>query len=121
MRYTLPKIKRLDHAGYKTTFENGETKPSRYFVMWFRRIENECGARIGTVSTKKVFHDAHDRNRARRLLREAFRLLQANIISCDIVLLARAQIKQAKCDDVVRELAHVLKKTNLWVSEGKDV
>ncbi len=47
------------------------------------RIET---ARLGLVVGKRVFPDAHDRNRARRVLRETFRKRRAQLPSVDLVV-----------------------------------
>ena len=43
-------------------------------------------ARLGLVVGKRVFPEAHDRNRARRILREAFRKRRAQLPSVDLVV-----------------------------------
>jgi len=43
-------------------------------------------ARLGLVVGKRVFPDAHDRNRARRVLRETFRQRRAQLPSVDLVV-----------------------------------
>jgi len=43
-------------------------------------------ARLGLVVGKRVFPDAHDRNRARRVLRETFRKRRAQLPSVDLVV-----------------------------------
>ena len=62
---------------------------------------------------------AVDRTRARRLLREAFRLHQPRLAQAvDVVLVARASIVGKRLGDVARDYVSALKKARLYREAG---
>ncbi len=81
---------------FEEAFATGEQFPSRTLVMWIRHGSG-ASRRLGVVASKRTFRRAVDRNRARRLLREAFRLNRHRLRpDVDVVLLARRRILEAK-------------------------
>ena len=111
----FPKALRLNSAGFRSTFENGKSLASRLFAMWILRIQGEGVGRAGTVASKRTFHDAVQRNRARRLLREAYRTQRAHLEpGVQLVLLARRMILKATSREVADEFRCQCRKAGIW-------
>lgn len=72
--------------------------------MWLRPGEG-ASLRLGVVASKRTFRRAVDRARAKRLLREAFRLNRGRLDGAyDVVLVARRRILEVKRPAVDRDL-----------------
>ncbi|MCR5751755.1 MAG: ribonuclease P protein component [Kiritimatiellae bacterium] len=102
---------RLPGAKYKRVFDRGRSIKGRLLVAWHLSSE-DADRQAGVVVSKKSFHDAVDRNRAKRVMREAFRLLVKEGAAperTEWVLIGRAALRGKKCGDVERELRWVFR------------
>ncbi len=101
---------RLPGKKYRDVFDRGRSERGRLLVAW--TLPNTgAGHQAGVVVSKKTFHDAVDRNRAKRLMREAFRLEAPGLEgSADWILIARAGIKGKRCDDVREDLRNLTRR-----------
>ena len=71
-------------------------------------------SRLGVVTSKKMVGGAVARSRARRLMRECFRLHQRELARpVDLVLVARPSIAGKKLADVEMDLMRVLRQARL--------
>ncbi len=78
--------------------------------------------RLGLTTGKKI-GGAVVRSRARRLMREAYRLIEAEneiVFGNLIVIAARTKIADAKMQDVRKDLLYCMKKLGLIKAERKD-
>ncbi len=65
-------------------------------------------ARLGITVPKRVVKFAHDRNRIKRLLREAFRQTRAQLPAIHLVILARGAIVGADNLSLRQDIARIL-------------
>ena len=91
-------------AKYKSVFDEGRVLRGRLLSAWVVR-HPDAGRNAGVVVSKKCFHDAVDRNRAKRIMREAFRLSVENVPEdSDWILVGRSSLRGKKTADVAAEL-----------------
>ncbi len=87
-------------------------------VIW-TRTGAEAALRVGVVASKRSFRRAVDRNKAKRLLREAFRLNRKFMVGdVDFVIVARMPIIRHRCQDVERELLYLAGKAGVRRNEA---
>ncbi len=98
---------RLNESEFKAVFGDSQKFFGRYVVLF---ISKATSRKVGFVASKKV-GNAVKRNRARRLMREAFLRVEPEIDpNKSYILVAKNAICSAKMWDVYEDLKKLLEK-----------
>ncbi len=101
---------RLPGSKYKRVFDRGRALRAHLLTAYVLKAE-DAGRQAGVVVSKRSFHDAVDRNRAKRILREGFRLVASELPpDADWVLVGRASLRGRCTTDVMAELRGLAKR-----------
>ena len=112
--FGLPRSRRMWPALYRDAFARERSIPGRFLVLWLR-IAPDADRRMGVVTSRRTLPSAVARNRARRLLREAFRLNRSHLLpDVDVLLLARGRIEQVKRQDVEADFRTTCRRAGIW-------
>ncbi len=93
---------------FQRVFQQGQRHVGRIMIV-FRRPNRDGYPRIGLVVSRKA-GKAHDRNRIKRLLREAFRLQQESLPHSDLVVIPRPGFLGKTYEDIAKELVYLAKR-----------
>ena len=97
---------------FSDLYRKGKSAGSKYVVVFYLKNGLDY-SRKAFLASKKVGNSVA-RNRARRLMKEAYRKTEASVSpGYDILFIARNTIVDAKCDDVYRSIKGILKKAGL--------
>ena len=108
---------RHDTIGLKSEFDyvrrHGEKYVGRRMLLVVAPTP-DGDLRFGIICGKKYSKKAVLRNRARRLLKESFRLLKNRVMPMHCVFITRIAMKNVGLKEVQKEMLWLLKKSEIW-------
>ncbi|HPP69248.1 MAG TPA: ribonuclease P protein component [Pseudothermotoga sp.] len=92
--FSLPRAERLRHAkDFDRVFRQGKVLQSDFFTVMF--VENGLDYNRIAVMVKKKFGKAHDRNKVRRWVKEAYRTMKNELAKgFDLIILPRKALSE---------------------------
>lgn len=117
--FLFPRSARIaSRRRFEELYASDTKRVGRYLVAWHAPSET-ASHRLGVTAAKRTFHDAWQRNRAKRLLRESFRRLRPSFSGgpWDLVLVAKRRILEAGEPAVRADLEKVCRAAGLLPAE----
>jgi ribonuclease P protein component len=103
---------------FQKVFDQGRSIAGKTMVIWIGAGGGD-GVRMGVVASKRTFRRAVDRNRAKRLIREAFRQERVNLCgTADLVIVARQRILAAGAVAARDEFRRLAKALGMMAADG---
>ena len=98
---------------------NGIKHVGKYFLLVNAKT-SDGKLRIGIICGRKFSKKAVLRNRARRLIKESFRLIKNQISASHIIFIPRKRIMDRQLQDIQFEMIKLLVKAGIWINPEKE-
>ncbi|TVP88805.1 MAG: ribonuclease P protein component [Alkalicoccus sp.] len=99
---------------FQKVFQHGKSAANRQFVVYQLSRREQKHVRIG-LSVSKKLGNAVQRNRIKRIMKEALRDAAEELRQdCDVVIIARKPAASMELEEVRKSLKHVLKVARLY-------
>ncbi|MDX1953095.1 MAG: ribonuclease P protein component [Verrucomicrobiota bacterium] len=116
-KLTFPESLRLKMSHeFKEVRETGKRKIKGCLILNWKVLPEGGESRLGVITTKKL-GKAHDRSRARRLMRETFRLQQHRLKASILVLIARNSILSKSQPEVEKDFLLLAREAGILKTE----
>lgn len=99
-------------AEFEAVLSEARRVSSRNFNAW-ARPNGGTSARLGIIAGRKAAARAVDRNRGKRIIRELFRALLADLGSVDVVVQLRTTLRDTDNATLRTELSRLLRRASV--------
>lgn len=103
---------------FSAVYNKGKSVGDRYVVFFYKK-NGLPYSRTGFLASRKV-GNAVKRNRARRLMKESFRLMAPLPAGYDMIFIARNTIDGKSCQEVKRSIESAVRRAGLNKKNGSD-
>jgi ribonuclease P protein component len=98
---------------FRKLYARGKSVGNKYLILYY--LPNYRQVNYLGITVNKKIGNAVKRNRAKRLIKEAYRLMENQIkTGYTFVFVARARTVESNCQTILESIKELIKKQNLW-------